>query len=75
LGSGLSALQWRALGVLAEVRPRWRLTGGAALAGFYLGHRATRDLDLFWAPMEGFGGVVASVEAALVAEHLRVERV
>jgi dihydrofolate reductase len=23
------------------------LTGGAALAGFYLGHRRTEDLDLF----------------------------
>lgn len=26
---------------------RFFLTGGAALAGFYLGHRRTQDLDLF----------------------------
>src|SRR5687768_4657775 len=25
----------------------WFLTGGAALAGFWLGHRTTSDLDLF----------------------------
>lgn len=28
--------------------PPWTLTGGGALAGFHLGHRSTRDLDLFW---------------------------
>jgi hypothetical protein len=27
--------------------PAFYLTGGAALAGFYLGHRRTEDLDLF----------------------------
>ncbi|MCA8970418.1 MAG: nucleotidyl transferase AbiEii/AbiGii toxin family protein [Planctomycetes bacterium] len=33
---------------MAGFDPDWTLTGGAALAGFYLGHRTTRDLDLFW---------------------------
>jgi hypothetical protein len=28
--------------------PPWTLVGGAALVGFHLGHRKTRDLDLFW---------------------------
>lgn len=44
----LTPLQRRVLQVLASVRPPWTLTGGAALAGVHTGHRATRDLDLFW---------------------------
>lgn len=46
--TGLSPLQREVLQVLAAVRPPWTLTGGAALAGFHLLHRTTRDLDLFW---------------------------
>lgn len=46
--SRLSALQRHILRVLASMDPRWTLTGGGALAGLYLGHRETRDLDLFW---------------------------
>lgn len=46
--SRLSPLQTRVLELLAPLLPRWTLTGGAALAGFHLGHRTTRDLDLFW---------------------------
>lgn len=46
--SRLTALQTRILELLAPVTPRWTLTGGAALAGFHLRHRTTRDLDLFW---------------------------
>lgn len=34
--------------MLAAAEPRWTLTGGGALAGLNLGHRTTRDLDLFW---------------------------
>jgi Nucleotidyl transferase AbiEii toxin, Type IV TA system len=44
----LTALQRRALVLLAGMDPPWTLTGGGALAGFILGHRDTRDLDLFW---------------------------
>jgi len=32
--------------------PKFYLTGGAALAGFYLGHRTTLDLDLFTQSVE-----------------------
>lgn len=46
--STLSALQVRVLRALAGLEPPWTLTGGGALAGLYLGHRKTRDLDLFW---------------------------
>lgn len=46
--SRLSALQSRVLELLAPIEPRWTLTGGGALVGFHLGHRTTRDLDLFW---------------------------
>ena len=47
-GGKLDALQLRVLETLAAVEPRFVLGGGAALAGVYLGHRETRDLDLFW---------------------------
>ncbi len=46
--SRLSSLQGRILTILADQQPPWTLTGGAALVGFHLGHRETRDLDLFW---------------------------
>lgn len=46
--SRLDALQIRILSALAGMDPPWTLSGGAALAGFHLGHRETRDLDLFW---------------------------
>lgn len=44
----LDELQTRVLGALADVEPPFVLSGGAALAGIHLGHRTTRDLDLFW---------------------------
>jgi hypothetical protein len=44
--STLNSLQDRVLGVVAAVGG-WTLTGGGALAGVYLGHRTTEDLDLF----------------------------
>ena len=44
----LTTLQKRVLVALAGMEPPWTLTGGAALAGFHLGHRETRDLDLFF---------------------------
>lgn len=46
--ASLTTLQVRLLELLADVTPRWTLSGGAALAGFHLRHRSTRDLDLFW---------------------------
>jgi predicted nucleotidyltransferase len=43
----LSSLQVEVLDRFFEKENRYFLTGGAALAGFYLGHRETNDLDLF----------------------------
>jgi len=47
-GGRLSSLQRRVLKLLAGLSPPWTLSGGGALVGFYVGHRETRDLDLFW---------------------------
>lgn len=43
----LSALQKDVLAAFFARENQFFLTGGAALAGFYLGHRETNDLDLF----------------------------
>lgn len=45
--SRLSGLQSEILEAFFKREKRFFLTGGAALAGFHLGHRATEDLDLF----------------------------
>ena len=45
--SKLSKLQSEFLDEFFRRDSRFFLTGGAALAGFYLGHRETYDLDLF----------------------------
>lgn len=51
-GASLTPLQERVLRALAALRPPWTLTGGAALTAVHLGHRGTRDLDLFWRQRE-----------------------
>lgn len=61
----LSTLQERVLRLLADIEPRWTLTGGAALAGFHTHHRATRDLNLFFRPQAALGTVIGAVR-----EHL-----
>ncbi len=43
----LTALQRALLEEFFRREARFYLTGGAALAGFHLGHRETKDLDLF----------------------------
>lgn len=48
--SALTALQADLLREFFAREQRFFLTGGAALAGFYLGHRRTDDLDLFSPP-------------------------
>jgi hypothetical protein len=73
--STLTAFQQRLLVLLAHVRPRWRLTGGGALAGFHACHRQTRDLDLFWPHIESFADVIAKAEQALRDAGLRVDGV
>jgi hypothetical protein len=47
LNSRLGPLQQRFLQAFFSREKRFFLTGGAALAGFHLGHRETHDLDLF----------------------------
>jgi hypothetical protein len=63
------------LRTLADVQPKWRLVGGAALAGFYTKHRTTRDLDLFWAGPElrDLSIVSTDCEQRLRAAGLRVD--
>ncbi len=45
--SALSPFQREILEAFFKRTDRFFLTGGAALAGFHLGHRTTQDLDLF----------------------------
>lgn len=70
--SRLSSAQLAILKALAGIEPRWTLTGGAALAGFHLGHRTTRDLDLFWQGHETLGDLAAEVTGALGATGFTV---
>jgi len=72
-GAKLSPLQWRILRILAPLQPRWVLTGGGALAGFYLQHRSTRDLDLFWRGRDQLDPLPREVEAQLRAAGLAVD--
>jgi hypothetical protein len=69
-GDRLTPLQRRILKALARLVPPWTLTGGGALAGFHLGHRETRDLDLFWRNRTELGALVADALDALRAAGL-----
>ncbi len=60
----LDALQRDILGAFFAHADGWFLTGGAALAGFYLKHRTTRDLDLFAPPEVSMAGGVEALHAA-----------
>jgi len=71
----LDPLQERVLRVLAVACRGWRLTGGAALAGFHLAHRTTRDLDLLWGGLERLERIPEEVRAALAADQLSVATV
>jgi len=70
--SRLTPLQRHILELLADFAPPWTLTGGAALAGFHLGHRATRDLDLFWRGLDDLSAIADEVERILQADDLDV---
>lgn len=52
------------------MEPPWTLTGGAALAGYHLGHRTTQDLDLFWHGLGQLDRIPREVEARLTAAGL-----
>ena len=69
--SKLTALQREVLDAFFQRERGFFLTGGAALAGFHLGHRTTDDLDLFTphaAAFERGRFVVADVAAVLGGE-------
>ncbi|MEZ4320700.1 MAG: hypothetical protein R3F61_24680 [Myxococcota bacterium] len=66
--SRLGRLQHQILEILAGMG--WTLTGGGALAGFHLGHRETRDLDLFWTGPKTLDRIPEEVEARLGAAGL-----
>jgi hypothetical protein len=53
--------------------PPWTLTGGGALAGVHLGHRETRDLDLFWRNRGELGPLVSEAVRALRGDGLDVQ--
>ena len=72
-GSRLTPFQRRLLGLLAGIDPRWTLTGGGALAGVHLGHRETRDLDLFWRSRGELGHLVGDAVSALRTAGLDVQ--
>lgn len=72
-GGKLTLLQQRILRALARLDPPWTLTGGGALAGVYLGHRITRDLDLFWRNRGELGPLIHDAVAALRAEGLEAQ--
>jgi hypothetical protein len=68
----LTPLQRRIVRVLAALTPPWTLTGGGALAGIHLGHRTTRDLDLFWRDRPALGQSVAEALELLRADRMDV---
>ena len=59
----LSPLQRAVLETFFRYESRFFLTGGAALAGFYLHHRSTLDLDLFTLDPEAFSAGRRTLDA------------
>ena len=70
--SSLTANQVDVLAALAGVEPPWVLTGGGALGGFHLGHRPTRDVDLFWRGAQALGWLPDEVIRRLVSAGFEV---
>jgi hypothetical protein len=71
--STLSSIQEQVLGLLGHTVPRWTLTGGGALAGFHLGHRTTKDVDLFFHGQVTLGEIPRSVRGLLASKGLAVD--
>ena len=70
--SKLTAMQDEILHAFFALEGGFFLTGGAALAGFHLGHRATDDLDLFTVDRDAFElgrHVLAELAVRAAAEH------
>lgn len=72
--SRLTALQRELLASFFARDQRTFLTGGAALAGFHLGHRTTDDLDLFTFPGTDLDDIERAFAASAVACGAQVQR-
>lgn len=73
--STLTAAQERFLaGFFSEGENPFYLSGGTALSAFYLGHRASDDLDFFTRNRESLRGADRYVEAGARAAALTIER-
>ncbi len=74
--SKLTALQRDLLREFFARERSFFLTGGAALAGFYFGHRETEDLDFFSAPGADLDAADRALSAAARASNAedRIER-
>lgn len=74
--SKLTALQGEVLDAFFQRERGFFLTGGAALAGFHLGHRTTDDLDLFTSQELAFerGRFVLADVAAAIGGELQVRQ-
>ena len=71
--SRLTPLQRELLAAFCERERRFFLTGGAALAGFYFGHRTTEDLDFFSGPGPDLAEAGLAAEDAARAVGARLE--
>ena len=73
---GLTELQSEILRRFFARRDDFFLTGGAALVGFYLGHRETHDLDLFTegSPLDDGERTLREIASALELEVEPVRR-
>lgn len=74
--SKLTLLQREVLAAFFDREQGFFLTGGAALAGYHLGHRETLDLDLFTTDAEAFERsrhVLADL-ASVLGAHLSVRQ-
>ncbi|MBL0195731.1 MAG: nucleotidyl transferase AbiEii/AbiGii toxin family protein [Myxococcales bacterium] len=65
--SKLTALQRDLLVAFFERQEGFFLTGGAALSGFYLGHRTTEDLDLFAPPGASLDDAARALSTAAIS--------
>ena len=71
--ASLTPLQRKILELLADLEPPFVLVGGGAIAGFYFGHRLTRDLDLFWRERPLLGELPREIQRRLAGADLVVE--
>jgi hypothetical protein len=65
----LTRLQRSLLEAFFRAESRFLLTGGAALAGFYLHHRPTLDLDLFTLDPAAFDTGRRALEATVAVRQ------